>query len=280
MRCRRESKRCEFSATRRKRKTPDDADDSKDNVLRRDKRMMSADPTVEANNSDLNGVTAAAPFKAEPARTASVWGDVQSQSAGQRMSVAAISQQPYAPTEQYHQQPPQHHTHRHTASFLRDTRPVLGQHGTDRGQHVMNKTAADLLSPAISNTHDALHLLSEAAGRTEDLNRQQMEYRYSAANHPTSSTFNSSGSPAGRGVTPGISRTSSNAQQGTQMGWYERQKPGSAHMTPMEDVQEGVPQGPKSPEEQDYEKARRVWARLRFIRAGWFSVDEAMAYIS
>lgn len=279
MRCRRESKRCEFSATRRKRKTPDDADDAKDSVLRRDKRMMSADPTVDGPNADLNGVAPAgpAPFKAEPTtRTPSVWGDVQSQ----RVSVPAISQQPY--TEHYHphqppHQRPQQQQHHHAASFLRDTRPVLGQH-VDRGQHVMNKTAADLLSPAISNTHDALHLLSEAAGRTEDLNRQQMEYRYSAANHPTSSTFNSSGSPAGAGATPGISRTSSNAQQGPQMGWYDRQKAGSA-MTPMEDVQE-VPQGPKSPEEQDYEKARRVWARLRFIRAGWFSVDEAMAYIS
>lgn len=145
------------------------------------------------------------------------------------------------------------------------------------GQHMMNKTAAELLSPAISNSHDALHLLSEAAGRTEDLNRQSLENRY-AANQSASSTFGPQ-SPHMARPNVAASRVSSSARI---------QKPGSTRTQ-----YQGVPLGSAMPnhdaaqngpsaglEDPDYLSAMRAWSRLRFVRAGWFTVDEAMAYIA
>lgn len=144
------------------------------------------------------------------------------------------------------------------------------------GQHMMNKTAAELLSPAISNSHDALHLLSEAAGRTEDLNRQSLENRY-AASQTAPSTFGSQSSPMAR-PNAATSRISSNARI---------QKPGSTRThhqgTPLasaianHDAQNDPSAGLEDP---GYLSAMRAWSRLRFVRAGWFTIDEAMAYIS
>lgn len=188
------------------------------------------------------------------------------------------------------------HHHHHRSSFA-------APHALESGQHMMNKTAADLLSPAISNTHDALHLLSEAAGRTEDLNRQRMEYKYSNSAQNSSSTaaaaaaFNASGvstahgGPAGTTDNYNASRSDPTDGQQTASGattmggWYEPQKANrAAPVDPAVEAQESSnlaqAQAPRSSEQADYENAWRVWSRLRFIRAGWFSVDEAMAYIA
>jgi hypothetical protein len=168
----------------------------------------------------------------------------------------------------------QHHPHR--SSFSSNGR------GFDAGQHMMNKTAADLLSPAISNTHDALHLLSEAAGRTEDLNRRQIQDRYAANTSAQSPAFTSSLSPMGHVGTPGhASRSSSSVQHGPSTGWYDQRKAASGGIDRVVQTQDsGVSRTPKASEEVECENPRRVWSRLRFIRAGWFSVDEAMGYIA
>ncbi|WEW61126.1 zinc finger transcriptional activator [Emydomyces testavorans] len=287
VRCRRESKRCEFSATRRKRKVSDD--DDKSSVLRRDKRMMSADgalsPDDATNMNKVNGVTShprtAAPPSFDPdVRPSSQrqWTDSPS-AAPHRLSIS--NSQPYpaptsVPSDQYHPAPPPPPPPR-SASFSAHVRPILTG-VLESGQHMMNKTAAELLSPAISNTHDALHLLSEAAGRTEDLNRQQMEYNY-GVRHSSTSTFNSSVSPMNQTGTPGgKSRSNSSTQQGAPMGWYQQGKDSST-ADPRMEGQDNLSQ-PKPMEDMEYANARRAWSRLRFIRAGWFSVDEAMAYIA
>lgn len=136
---------------------------------------------------------------------------------------------------------------------------------TRQHQHVMNKTAADLLFPTISNTHDALHLLSEAAGRTEDLNRQHLEKqaRQSAASY--------------------------GGQMSTGAGEYSRNARHSYPKTELSTVGEGY----ASTHDPDYRKhvvspaqdpgyldAVKAWSRLRFVRAGWLSVEEAMDYIA
>lgn len=70
VRCRRESKRCEFSATRRKRKTSD-AEPEQETPLRRDKRMMVGEVLYGESSSSIGsngkrepsyGPTAPAPF--------------------------------------------------------------------------------------------------------------------------------------------------------------------------------------------------------------------------
>lgn len=139
----------------------------------------------------------------------------------------------------------------------------------------MNKTAAELLSPAISNSHDALHLLSEAAGRTEDLNRQSLENRYAA--NQSASTFGPQNSHTGRPSVAG-SRITSNARiqkPGSARSRYEGTALASAMTN--HDVQNEPSVGLEDP---GYMSAMRAWSRLRFVRAGWFTIDEAMAYIA
>ncbi|KAI2136831.1 hypothetical protein LOZ27_006056, partial [Ophidiomyces ophidiicola] len=192
VRCRRESKRCEFSATRRKRKADEaDADAEPDRpasggggggVLRRDKRMMAAEATT------VDDPPPAHPHPRTPFDAP--WPDSPPPPPppppAPRRPYAAAPAPTSAPADAYHPTPPPPPPPQPAASLARApsfsgrARPSLAG-VLDGSPHMMNQTAAELLSPAISNTHDALHLLSEAAGRTEDLNRQQLDYDYDYA---------------------------------------------------------------------------------------------------
>lgn len=283
VRCRRESKRCEFSATRRKRKASEIEEvNPRNEVLRRDMRMMSADTThIEStvNNNDNRNQDDSVPPPSQPTYTTTPvdhdsvtpsqrkWSEPSIPSA--RLPIPHSSQsrvsQPSISSTIYQR----HH------SFAENTRNTTSSHTLSGGEQMMNTTAVDLLSPAISNTHDALHLLSEAAGRTEDFNRQQMEYRYTAPQ--SSSSAYTSTSPMAQMSTPGkTSGTTPNSQPAGSLGWYHDRRSANAD-------QPAGQRGPilsKAPESADYANARRAWSRLRFIRAGWFTVDEAMNYIA
>jgi hypothetical protein len=129
----------------------------------------------------------------------------------------------------------------------------------------MNKTAADLLFPTISNTHDALHLLSEAAGRTEDLNRQNLENqaRQSAASYGGQMQTGSGG----------YSRNSRHPYPKTE---HSATGEGYANAHGSDYRKHGA-----SPaQDPGYLDAVKAWSRLRFVRAGWLTVEEAMAYIA
>ena len=139
-------------------------------------------------------------------------------------------------------------------------------------QHVMNRTAAELLSASISNPHDALHLLSEAAGRSEDLNRQAL-----ATQTPVQQ------SPSILGSTPTMPRTSgretSSAQDGKQRPNLNGSNPLlSPHLVDPAMIRSGLPRTVTA-EEVEYKKAAKEWSRLRFVRAGWFTAAEAMEYV-
>ncbi|PGH03407.1 hypothetical protein AJ79_07373 [Helicocarpus griseus UAMH5409] len=314
VRCRRESKRCEFSATRRKRKVSEAADnyangDDDDPALRRDKRMMSADASRFDSNNDTNNSSDASPFHpasvSVSSATAADTDNISLSSQHRRWTEPApipaaparISVQPYpappppADVSQYSNNSRGHIV----ATAARGTGYAENGRPAGTGQ-MMNRTAAELLSPAISNTHDALHLLSEAAGRTEDLNRQQQMY---AARHSSTSTFTSTGSPIVRASSPGKSvRSLSNAQQPGHR--FQHHAPGSVTGGGIDQrVAEGVGGGGGVGtgggaglltaaagikggygEDVEYTNAARAWSRFRFIRAGWFSVDEAMGYIA
>ncbi|KKZ61397.1 hypothetical protein EMCG_03953 [[Emmonsia] crescens] len=335
VRCRRESKRCEFSATRRKRKVSEAAglangDVDEDATLRRDKRMMSADASrldsAESINSGTNNnindndndddtnSNDVSPFP--PAPLSVVDTDINMSSSHRRWTEPGLPPQNRIAMTSANPIPPgQYHSNSNTANVSASAnantstnshripvRVVAGPGAggytetLTSGQQVMNRTAAELLSPAISNTHDALHLLSEAAGRTEDLNRQQhMDYRYAAS----TSTFASTNEAMARGSTSEKSgRSMSNGQQSIHR--YRPQTAGSTAAGAVEhraavdgvvgpsDTSAGGPGLMNAPpslkggfvEDLDYVNAVRAWSRFRFIRAGWFSVDEAMGYIA
>lgn len=151
--------------------------------------------------------------------------------------------------------------------------PVYG------GQPMMNRTAVELLSPAITNTHDALHLLSEAAGRTEDLNRQSLENRFNA--RQSVSSFNSGPSPLAHGNSPGsFSRTPrSGLSSSGNNGYFQG---GGAGVADPQTSDPADHQEESSTDTQDpgYIDAVRAWSRLRFVRAGWMTVEEGMNYVA
>lgn len=148
------------------------------------------------------------------------------------------------------------------------------------GQPMMNRTAVELLSPAISNSHDALHLLSEAAGRTEDLNRQSLENRYAA--RQSVSSFNSPMSPLTQAGTPrsGGGSFSRPPRSGTVPGgtYYSAGASGSADAR-LPDGR-GPADAAETAQDPGFVDAVKAWSRLRFVRAGWLSVEESMAYVA
>ncbi|KAJ5399947.1 hypothetical protein N7465_010436 [Penicillium sp. CMV-2018d] len=273
VRCRRESKRCEFSATRRKRKTSDAEEDEVEAaaILHRDKRMMIGE--VAKNESPVEGPPFAPSdppqFNHQAALAQQRWSEAPASSALPAPPAAAPPAQRYMPSVPTSRAP----------TYPVSERPVPPSYG---GPPMMNRTAVELLSPAITNTHDALHLLSEAAGRTEDLNRQSLENRLAA--RQSVSSFNSGPSPLPQGSSPrslggsfvrtprsGMSVGGSTYFPAGASGPVDPQiaDPGPQRESPVNNP----------PPEPTYLDAIRAWSRLRFVRAGWLTVEEGMDYV-
>ncbi|KAM0114438.1 zinc finger transcriptional activator [Aspergillus fumigatus] len=278
VRCRRESKRCEFSATRRKRK-PSEIEDNVDGVLLRDKRMMVADAVPNGSSPDGS-------YNARPEPTSLDGDSLHSRQKWSEGPPAAPNQIPHADAGQrYGTNQPASST-----SQFQDARPArpsmwpLGERpgmsfSLEGSQPMMNRTAVELLSPAISNSHDALHLLSEAAGRTEDLNRQSLENRYAARR--SVSSFNSPMSPMTQAGTPrsGGSSFPRAPRSGTvPLGnFYSTGGSGSVDHTNSEARDHNEPID--NLQDPGFVDAVRAWSRLRFVRAD-YSYYEHLAPLS
>lgn len=300
VRCRRESKRCEFSATRRKRKASE-VDESREDALQRDKRMMVGEVVADepANRTSSYPPPPPTPAPDAPAiettTTRPTWPDSPPR-----------APPPPPPSTYPVKAPPAPSTRSFSES--RGSRlmypgavpgagagagsgsgsgsgsvPAAGSgYGLEGGQPMMNRTAVELLSPAISNSHDALHLLSEAAGRTEDLNRQSRENRYAA--RQSVSSFNSPMSPMTQAGTPhsaGGSFSRPPRSGAMQVGQYY-QASGSESMAAPGAADDRAPPSTSSvpPRDPGVQDAVKAWSRLRFVRAGWLSVEECMAYVA
>lgn len=277
VRCRRESKRCEFSATRRKRKLSE-PDNVIEGVLQRDKRMM----VGEAASSESNGSHSPylkpdpAPLDNEANRSLPQWPEDPSSTIAQPPPPPTINQSHSSPVASTAQSQFQ------DAKNLRLPPYQVGAgYGLEGGPPMMNRTAVELLSPAISNSHDALHLLSEAAGRTEDLNRQSLENRY--ATRPSASSFNSPLSPLTQAGTPrSVTGPFSKAPRSTAMHSGGSYFPASGPDSGDSRLSDTQPQSgvPGNMRDLGYIDAVKAWSRLRFVRAGWLTVEESMAYIA
>ncbi|KAL4965534.1 Zn(II)2Cys6 transcription factor domain-containing protein [Aspergillus stella-maris] len=280
VRCRRESKRCEFSATRRKRKVSDAEPSTDDDVLRRDKRMMIGDAVVKVDASPSSRPSYPQPESSfdTPAQSQQKWvskspstyqlppptNGSQSYTSNQSMSTAQFSDVRNA---------------RHPVYSVGERAPVP-KFSLEGNQPMMNRTAVELLSPAISNSHDALHLLSEAAGRTEDLNRQSLENRYAATRQSASSfaspmsSMTQAGTPRSAGGSYARQHRAGTAQADN---YFQR-----GGLAPGETHADGRDQTSSAGRASDagYLDAVKAWSRLRFVRAGWLSVEESMAYVA
>ena len=144
VRCRRESKECYFSATRRKRKGDggDDAADLEQYATRNHRRK-----TSNIQDSPEN---------------------VQSKIWQSNVTTESTTSSPASPSVGYSWGT--HDKTRLPRVFVDEH--VQEQPGTPGEQEVTNETAAALFQSPINNPGDALHLLLEASGRTGDLHRQ------------------------------------------------------------------------------------------------------------
>lgn len=210
-------------------------------------------------------------FEAEGFRARQRWAEPTPAAAAQRYTPSApipASSRPFVETRTPHLS--------QYSTGDRSSVPVYG------GQPMMNRTAVELLSPAITNTHDALHLLSEAAGRTEDLNRQSLENRYNA--RQSVSSLNSGPSPLPHGSSPRnlsepFSRTPrSGLSTGGNNGYY--QGSGAGVVDPQISDTADHQGSSTTTQDQGYLDAVRAWSRLRFVRAGWMTVEEGMNYVA
>ena len=124
---------------------------------------------------------------------------------------------------------------------------------------MLNKEAANILHPSIATSHEALHLLSVAAGQTEEATRQKSQTHPSDLRSP-SATF---GTPSSAGVfhRRTVSHTMAPGEQTSN-------QPATYGMASTDTT-----------ENQNYQEALKMWSRMRLVKDGWFTAKEAIAYI-
>ena len=133
--------------------------------------------------------------------------------------------------------------------------------GQEEDEEVSNETAAALFHSPIHNPRDALHLLLEASGRSEVLDRdftntQEHIQHFSS----TRANYGSKGEPSVINLEGGRLRRGTNTR----------------NIDPTLGGQSRKANTLGDPYLQD---ALRAWYHLRFVRAGWFTAQEAMSYI-
>ncbi|KAL8674981.1 MAG: hypothetical protein Q9168_000575 [Polycauliona sp. 1 TL-2023] len=127
-----------------------------------------------------------------------------------------------------------------------------------QGQEVTNQTAAALFHTPINTPGDALHLLLEASGRSESLQRQtsaEQEHRHDLASPRT---------------------------QPVEKRHFARSVRPISLRNHRENIDPAISGGRRSQhpvEDPGLVEALRAWSRLRFVRAGWFTAREAIAYL-
>ncbi|KAI5309400.1 hypothetical protein KEM55_003318, partial [Ascosphaera atra] len=135
--------------------------------------------------------------------------------------------------------------------------------------HYVNEAATELLSSAVSNSPDVLQEVANIAGHSNKLMKAK------GCSASTESSLNQPASSQQQTRNNSLAASSIRQSGGSGM---------SAKDAASEGEQHGISTGPATPtralSDVDCMRAQRVWSRLRFIRAGWFTADEAMSYVS
>jgi hypothetical protein len=231
VRCRRESKECFFSATRRKRKQ--DGEDEADEVD--DYEVRNARKRSRPSDVEVHEVTT---------------------------TNAAYVSQPLTPGGSIGRYEP---LRRPTTSASMP--PV--EH-SEEDIKVNNESVATLQTGEIYSGHDALNLLFEAA-RNGGMDMHHRAGSSSSMQRPTLGSTpgsNFAGSPQ---VTASHIRSSSRAAA-------DNVDP-AITQPPPPPPQPQPPVLPDPPNEAAFSDAIQAWTRFRFVRAGWLTAKEAIAYI-
>ncbi|KAK0621424.1 hypothetical protein B0T17DRAFT_534001 [Bombardia bombarda] len=247
VRCRRESKECYFSATRRKRKLDDgttidtlDDLDHDDYILRNGRKQM------------RGGAESPPPVPQVDRR---MYSDVPLTPGGSRGRAQPLRRPGDPPASAG------------TDSVRGDGGGGAGEFGCgEPNTPLENFEAKSVMRREVYGPHDALDLLYKAA--TDNPSHKHDENPGSAGMPSQSNTLH---------ARPDV---------GSRKSSHNRDKSGSYHSRHAS-RQEGAADQPIDPEltkrdpssEPGYVEALKAWARFRFVRAGWFTAQEAMDYI-
>ncbi|KAJ6785906.1 hypothetical protein PWT90_05547 [Aphanocladium album] len=243
VRCRRESKECFFSATRRKRKTEDDGSDLEEYIIRNGRRKLQA--TSPARYDRRSYAESPVP------QTSANW-----------------RSQPL----------------RRPDGGRREKR--TGDYSDDEGNQTLeNLEAQSVMRHTVYGQHDALDLLYKAATDRSAPSPHAAD--------PTRSTNTSSlSSPAPNHRRDGSIVSASGAAAATSAASTSHTLPPQPHNRRHSSIRE-MPRQPSAsarPAQVEhhtsdlashpaYADAIKAWSRFRFVRAGWFTAQEAIEYI-
>lgn len=248
VRCRRESKECYLSATRRKRKSTggendvDEKDGIEDDYVVRNRRRKTSYASTSSNTQQTL-LQAAGRSMLPPSKPKNP------PIAGYNPSNPALAgYNPQSPEIKQRPEP-----------YYIDT--AVGNAESGQDQEVTNETAAALFQTPINTPGDALHLLLEASGRSEDLQLHQKSSQ-------------------------GIRKNNrADIKLSPPLGNYHlaRPEPVESRTDPenMANLDPAIANNDLSNIMSDSAReALKIWTRLRFVRAGWFTAREAMSYIN
>lgn len=230
-RCMRESKECYFSATRRK-KGPEDGTEPSS---RRDAR------------DDFNVRSVRRRTSYEPGRSHNDDSLLQPYDIAQQGTLAMTPPGRYSLSNRV--------PHQLEASGIEGANSNGGSSPDDQ---VTNEAAAALFQSPVNQPKDALHLLLEASGRSEDLNRHRISAEASAVPHHIGSRM--------AAVASGTHQRTGSVAQG-------KSNPNiDPSLADSQNTQDDV----LSPQSRN---ALKIWSRFRYVLAGWFSAKEALLYV-
>ncbi|KAF2468757.1 uncharacterized protein BDR25DRAFT_230590 [Lindgomyces ingoldianus] len=236
VRCRRESKECFFSATRRKRKQ-DSGEDQDDGGL--------SDYEIRNGRKRLRPNEEPPPARPEPLQI------------NRPTTTTAYVSQPLTPGGSVGRYEP-----------LRRPAQSFNPHNDEEDQKVNNQTAAILQTKEVYSGHDALNLLFEAAGRNGDIDH-----------HRTGSSGSLQRPTLGHGSTPGSQANFASPQASAVHGKDGRQSRVAAEPSADPVIASSYHNLPDPPNEATFADAAKAWSRFRFVRAGWLTAKEAIAYM-
>ncbi|KAA8567703.1 hypothetical protein EYC84_008175 [Monilinia fructicola] len=247
VRCRRESKECYFSATRRKRKTGGSRDNSTepyefadDYVTRNGRKMVSGSPPASYRQTSMGA----------PPSTRSTTGAFPDNA---RMDAGP----PLTPGGSIGRTQPL----RRPRS---DSRPQ-----EERNENVENPEAQEVMRQEVYGPHDALDLLYKAATDSPGHKRPRLDSNSQVSpriGHRAQSASRNYQGPAPQHTSFPISHMRHTTTQ------------------PEASIDPTLSSGNTAPVERDhdlgYQDAIKAWSRFRFVRAGWFTAVEAIQYIT
>ncbi|KAM3084475.1 zinc finger transcriptional activator [Clarireedia jacksonii] len=249
VRCRRESKECFFSATRRKRKT----DGSREN---------SADPYEFGDDYIVRNGRKMVGSGSPPAtlRQSSMGAPMSARSTGGFPESANMNPgPPLTPGGSIGRHQP----------LRRPQSETRQQEERSADEHVENLEAQEVMRREVYGPHDALDLLYKAATDSPGHKRQRLD-----GNEPTSPRI-------GHGRNPSVNSYQGTAPRHTSFPVSHMRQTSTRSEGPIDPAlsSDGVLNAEKV-HDAGYKDAIKAWSRFRFVRAGWFTAPEAIEYIT